>query len=91
MLFAITGYYGSNPGILVSNPLAAFNKALGVLRKHGFKEYHLTAMVKADEFRKTMNNTQPSIQSRLNDAMSVRIAANREKLASIIKTIILCG
>lgn len=91
VLFTISGYHGSNPGILVSRPLTAFNKALEEFRKHASKEYHLVALVKAEEFRKTMTNEQPSIQSRLNNALAERVAVNREKLASIMKTVVLCG
>ena len=66
VLFAPTGgYHGSNPGVLVNRPLTTFGKVLELLRKHAAKEHHLTAMVRTDEFRKTMTNQQPSIRSRL--------------------------
>ena len=87
-LFAISGYHGSSPGVLVSPLLTAFNKALEVLRKHADKNHHKLAIVRADEFKKTMTNQQPS---RLNQALAERVAINRQKLASIIRTVILCG
>lgn len=64
VLFASTGYQGSNPGVLVSRPLIKFNKALEMLSKHAEKDHYKTAVVRADEFKKTITNQQPtSIQS----------------------------
>ena len=91
ILFASTGYQGSTPGVLVNRPLTAFNKALELLRKHADKEHHKAAVVRADEFKKTMSNQQPSIQIRLNRALAERVAINRQKLESIMKTVVLCG
>lgn len=91
VLFASTGYHGSNPGVLVSRPLTAFVKALELLRRHGDQEHHKVAVVRADEFMKTMTSQQPGIQSRINGALADRISVNRQKLASIMKTIVFCG
>ena len=55
-LFATSGYHGSSPGVLVSRPLTVFNKALEMLRKHADKDHHKLAIVRADEFKKTMTN-----------------------------------
>ena len=91
VLFAPTGYRGSTPGVLVSPPLKVFKKALDTFRKHADKEHHKTAIVRADEFNRSMSNQQPNIQQRLSKSLSERIANNRLKLESIIKTIVLCG
>ena len=91
ILFASVGYRGSNPGVLVSRPLTVFKKALETLRKHADKEHHKSAIVRAEEFKKTMSGQQPSIQQRLNKSLADRIANNRQKLESIISTIVLCG
>ena len=91
VLFASTGYQGSNPGVLVSRPLTAFNKALELLCKHADKEHHKAAVVRADQFKKIMTNQQPTIQGRINRALAERVAINRQKLGSIMKTIVLCG
>ena len=90
VVFASTGYQGSTPGVLVSRPLTTLNKALELLRKHADKEHHRAAVVGADEFKKTMSNQQPSIQSQLNQALADRVAINRQKLESIMKTVVLC-
>ena len=62
-----------------------------MLRKQADKEYHKTAVVQADEFKKTMSGQQPSITSRINRALADRIALNRQKLGAIMKTVALCG
>ena len=91
VLFASSGYRGSVPGILVSRPLTAFVKALELLRKHADKGYHKTAVFRSEEFLSTMTNRQPSIQCQLNQSIADRIFINRQKLASIMKTIVFCG
>ena len=74
----------SNPGVLVSRPLTTFAKALELLAD---QEHHKAAVVRADEFMRTMTSQQPSIQTRINKALADRISLNRQKLASIMKTI----
>ena len=91
VLFALSVYHGSDPGLLVSRPLTMFAKALELFRKHADKDHHKTAVIRSDEFLKTMTNQQPDIQSHLNQAMANRIALNRHKLTSIFKTIAFCG
>ena len=91
VLFATSGYHGSDLGILVRRPLVSFSKALEVLSKHTTKDYHRAAIVRADMFLQVMRNEQPDIRSQMNQVVADRIASNRKKLASIIKTIVLCG
>ena len=91
VLFAISGYHGSDLGILVQRPLVSFSKALEVLSKHTTKDHHRAAVVRADEFMQVMRNERPNIRSQMNQAVADRVASNRRKLASIIKTIVFCG
>ena len=92
VLFAsCTVYHGSSPGVLVSRPLTSFKKALELLRKHATTEHHKTALVRADEFKRTITNPEINIAQRLNRAMADRISMNRQKLSSIMKTVELCG
>ena len=91
VLFASCGYHRSDPGILVRRPLISFPKALELFHKHKAKDYHKTAVVRADEFLQVMKNQQPSIRHRINQALADTISSNRLKLASIVKTILLCG
>ena len=90
-LFATSGHHGSDPGILVRRPLASFSKALEVLSKHTTKKYHKATVVRADEFMQVMRNEQPDIHSRMSQDLADRIALNRQKLVSIVKTIVFCG
>ena len=85
------GYHRSNPGVLVRRALTNFKKALETIHKHADKEYHKAAIVKAGEFKKTMSGEQPNIQQRLSKTLADTISTNRQKLSSIVKTIILCG
>ena len=55
VLFASVGYRGSSPGVLVSRPLTVFKNALETLRKHADTDHHKSAIVRADEFKKTMS------------------------------------
>ena len=91
ILFASSEYHGSDPGVLVSRPLTAFAKALELFRKHADKGYHKEAVIGSEEFLKVMTNQQPDIRNRLSQAMADRVASNCQKLASIFKTIALCG
>lgn len=49
------------------------------------------ALVRADRFMGVMQKEQLNIRCEINQAMADQIASNRQILASIIKTILLCG
>ena len=53
--------------------------------------YHKIAVVVLEDFVKVMTNKQPSIRHRLDEAAQQQIDINREKMQSIIETIILRG
>ena len=91
ILFAPSGYHGSNPGVLVTRPLTNFKKALEMLHKHTDKEHHKVAIVRAEEFERSMSGQQPVIQQRMSKSLAERILTNRQKLSSIMKTILFCG
>ncbi len=91
VFFPSPGHRGSDPGILVSRPLNKFNKARELLKKHKTKGYHLVSLERMDDFIPTMTNQQPSILTRLDKSRAHQIEINRQKLASIMKTIVFCG
>ena len=91
VLFASGGYHGSDPGILVHRPLTSFAKALEVFRRHVTMTHHKYEVVRADDFKKVIENQQPAIQQQINQAMADTAASNRQKLASIFKVVVLCG
>ena len=88
---ATVSFRSDHPGVLVTKPLKNFQKALEILNKHEGKQFHKSSVVQMDEFVKVMTNQQPSIRTRLNQATAKQIAANRQKLCSIVETIVLCG
>lgn len=52
---------------------------------------HKSSIVKVENFQNIMSMNQPSVMERLNSIVASQINVNRQKLASIIKTIIFCG
>ena len=92
VLFAAKcGYHSSEPGLLVQRPLTKFGKALELLRKHSEKEHHKLAVVRSDGFISVFSGHQHSLQCQLDKVMAERIATNRERLKSIVNTVVLCG
>ena len=85
------GYHGLNPGVLVSRPLTNFKKALEMLHKHSNKEHHKVAIVRAEEFERSISGKQPDVQQMLSKSLADRISTNRQKLSSIMNTIVFCG
>ena len=69
----MTGYRGSNPGVLVSRPLKDFKKALEKLQKHPKTEHHKAAVASATEFQRSLSNQQADIQQRLSKSLLDRI------------------
>ena len=80
-----------DPRVLVTKPLTNFQKALEILNNNEGKEFHRFSIVHMDKFVKVMTNQQPSIRRPLNQAAEEQIAVNRQKLHSIVATIMLCG
>ena len=75
----------------MTRPLTNFKKALEMLHKHTDKEHHKVAIVQAEEFERSMSGQQPDIQQRMSKSLAERISTNRQKLSSIMKTILFCG
>ena len=79
------------PTVLVNQPLKLFNKATDKLKTHDKSEHHKRAVEQADNFLKIIDGKRCTIQEQVNTAITERIAKNRQKLSSIIKTVIFCG
>ena len=86
-----SSYHGCKQGCLARGPLTSFGKALEVLKKHTTKEHHKSAALRAHDFLRVMDRKQPSARSLISRALSERIAQNRLVVASLIKTVVLCG
>lgn len=90
MLFGM-GTADSDLGIFVSRPNTYFTKSTSEMMKHSDKQSHKAASVKTEDFLRVMKGEQANIHQMINRGLSDRVIANREKLVSIIKVIILCG
>lgn len=66
-------------------------KALEIFQKHQTTQYHRAASIKADNFLAVMAGESQSIDSQVDSVRTRQIQENQEKLAPIIKTVILCG
>ena len=85
-------------GILIDRPLTNLQKASQKLREHfertgsdTAKKYHLEAIEKAQTFRKVMENKQIPVNQQLAKIQALTVAKNKEKLKSIVETVIFCG
>ena len=71
--------------------LTNFRKALEILDDHMMKKGHRNAVVRADAFLSVMHGKRDNIVVQTKQALVQKIKANRQKLASLIKTTIPCG
>jgi hypothetical protein len=85
-------------GTLISKPLTNLKKASEKLRDHFegnttamAKKYHLAAVEKAELFKATMEQKIVPIDQQLCSIRAENVRRNREKLKSIVETIIFCG
>jgi hypothetical protein len=81
----------SNTGVLVNSVMKKFHKAKEVLRGHEKTKYHNDALLKVENFLKTMRCPAKSISSMIDSAKIAQIEYNRKVLRSIISCIIFCG
>ena len=86
-----TGYRGQAAGVLVSRPMINFQKALEQTEEHRKKDYHTTAVSRADEFQEIMARKHMKINSHIDHGRAERIPKNRRQVLSLIKTLMLCG
>ncbi|KAG7155622.1 52 kDa repressor of the inhibitor of the protein kinase-like 6 [Homarus americanus] len=78
-------------GGLISRPFTLFTKSKAKLAAHDLHVSHKGAVAKAADFIEVMKGRRTNVISQMNDALRQRIANNRAKLASVIKTVIFCG
>lgn len=77
---------------LVREPIIFWTSASNKLKDHHMKSsVHKSATIMAEEFCKVMKSKQKSIAEHLNSALASQVQRNREKLYSIVKTILFCG
>ena len=90
-VFFATEYRGQAPGVLVSRPMKNFQNALEQTEEHKKKDYHTTAVSRADDFQEIMAGKQIDIKSHVDHGRAERIAKNTRRVLSLIKTLMLCG
>ena len=74
---------------LVKSPITFWTSASSKLHEHNTKsDVHRSATVVANEFLKVMNCKQKSVGEQLDSIMPDQVQKNRQKLYSIIKTIL---
>ncbi|XP_022161256.1 uncharacterized protein LOC111027264 [Myzus persicae] len=77
VVFAKTGGVGSQPlRKLVYEAFNAWKKALEVFRKHSTCDYHVTSVVKSDQFLNIFTKKQPSIIEAICEDRFVNITSN---------------
>jgi hypothetical protein len=101
-LFSVTGKGGGHHssggmklGALVLKPLQRFSKLTGKdgdLTTHSSNQYHLTCAVKANEFlKRSATDSALDVRNMQDQTHRQAVLKNREKLRSIVDTILLCG
>lgn len=80
-----------NLGYFVKSAYRNWNKCSDDLKNHATKKYHADAMLKSENFLENMRNPVEGIDVGLNAEAEAQIAINRKILASIFKTVFLCG
>ena len=63
VLFCISGYRGSVPGVLVTKPWTSFHKSLEILQKHSCTSHHKESVIRCEGFVKVMSHQQPAIST----------------------------
>ena len=77
---------------LLHKPLDTWTSAMRKFKEHeSNSKIHKAATVMASEFKKNMEGKTTSIHHQLDQGMARTIQQNREKMSSILKTIIFCG
>lgn len=80
-----------NLGKFVTDPFRNWNKASSEFNHHHQLKYHEAAQEKAELFVSSMKKVQTDIKSQLDAKVEAQIHINRQVLASIIQTVLLCG
>ena len=82
---------GAGDRILVEKPMCKFNKASDHLKEHSQKRAHFVAIQDMESFRSVMEQSTLPIHDQLQSAVCLQIKRNRDKLISVLKTVVLCG
>ena len=78
-------------GTFVDREFTNFKKAYDICNAHADCQYHQDAVVACDAFIDRMSGREESVVVQLSRGLREAIQKNREKLHSIVETIVLCG
>ena len=81
----------TNLGQLVNTPLTNFARAATTLSEHAKQSTHLKSVTAMAEAELRFRHSAPSIVQQLSSQTSQILSQNREKLTSIIKTVVFCA
>ncbi|XP_014675618.1 PREDICTED: 52 kDa repressor of the inhibitor of the protein kinase-like [Priapulus caudatus] len=83
--------FSNTQATLVTRPLTTCNKTPEKLKAHSQSSNHQASVTKASCFVEIMKGQQKNVQEQLSKGLANRIAENRQKMRSIVETVILCG
>ena len=91
VLFARSVDSRKGKGAFIETAFTNFKKMYEVCDTHAEGQSHKDAIVTCDAFVKRMKGTRESIAVQLKAGLGETIQSNRQKLQSIVETLILCG
>ena len=78
-------------GTFVDTAFTNFKKAYEMCDNHAERHYHKDAVTFCDGFVKRMSGTRESVAVQFQRDLSHSIQTNKQKLGSIVETVVLCG
>lgn len=91
VLFARSTDARKGKGTFVDTAFTNFKKAYEMCDSHAVRHYHKDAVIFCDAFVERMTGRRDSIAVQLNKDLAHSIETNKQKLASIVETIVFCG
>ena len=81
----------SSLGVFVCSPFTNYNKSKELLEKHSKKDFHLRAVDRAYEFKKTWLNPAGRIDMHIMDCSAKNFMLNSKILPLIVEAVLLCA
>ena len=81
----------SSLGVFVCSPFTNYNKSKELLEKHFKKDFHLRAVDRAYEFKKTWLNPAGRIDTHIMDCSAKNFMLNSKILPLIVEVVLLCA
>ena len=91
VFFAPEKVGGQASGQFVTKPFTCWNKQTERMNAHGMLDYHLTSMVKMEEFLARYENPSEAINIQFNSEANRIMKNNQQVIESLFKIVMLCG